>query len=352
MTAWVRAWVRARRGLRVDADRAGNLLITQRRRSDADPLLFTAHMDHPAFVVREVRDARRVVLEFRGGVHAPYFEDAAIEIFDEEDGVHRARILELDAAAKPFKVAVAKLSRAAPTVRPGDVGRWALRGVGARPAIQGGHLRAPAVDDLAGAAAALSALDVLRGRRGCGHVGVLLTTAEEIGFVGATAACRARTIPSKKTRLVCLETSRSFADSPIGAGPIVRVGDRISVFSPKMTNLCAHLATQYEKQRPGFSWQRKLMAGGSCEASTFASFGYDATCICVPLGNYHNMADIDGVLAGRRPARVAPEFISIGDWRGMVELLVQVGANADAEAAPIRERMVALHETHKGIVAR
>ena len=61
------------------------------------------------------------------------------------------------------------------------------------------------------------------------HVALLFTRSEEIGFIGAIGAAREGTVP-KGARLVCLENSRSFPhDSPIGAGPIVRVGDRLSV---------------------------------------------------------------------------------------------------------------------------
>ena len=110
-------------------------------------------------------------------------------------------------------------------------------------------------------------------------------------------AARAGFVP-KGARLVCLENSRSFPhDSPIGAGPIVRVGDRLSVFTPELTNRIGDLAAAYAKENPAFRFQRKLMPGGACEATAFASFGIASTCVCLPLGNYHNMEDIDGVAA-------------------------------------------------------
>ncbi|MHC4220704.1 MAG: M20/M25/M40 family metallo-hydrolase, partial [Planctomycetota bacterium] len=205
----------------------------------------------------------------------------------------------------------------------GDVARWALQGRGRRSTASGGRLYAPACDDLAGVAAALSAFDVLRGRRSGAGIGVLLTRAEEVGFIGAIAACKRHTVP-KRARLICLENSRSFAESPIGAGPILRIGDKVSVFSPELTNRLCHLVDEYQAGKPGFKVQRKLMPGGTCEATTFSAYGYEAACICLPLGNYHNMTDIDGVLAGKRPARVGPEIISLDDYHGMVELLVRV----------------------------
>ena len=102
--------------------------------------------------------------------------------------------------------------------------------------------------------------------------------------------------------------------------------------------------TGYAKANPGFMTQRKLMPGGACEASAFAAYGYEATCVCLPMGNYHNMVDIDGVLAGKRPARVGPEHISIADFHGMVELLVHFAKQLDGTGTPaLLETMERLH---------
>ena len=216
---------------------------------------------------------------------------------------------------------------------PGDVGRWRFRGYRTLPVVKRGLLYTHACDDLAAVAAALATLDEVRGRKGMAHVGVLLTRAEEVGFIGAIAACRKRTVP-KSARLLCLENSRSFPESPIGAGPILRVGDKVSVFSPDLTNRIAQLVTRQCRIEPEFKVQRKLMPGGTCEATTFSSYGYASTCICLPLGNYHNMSDIDGTLAGKRPALVGPEHIALADYHGMIELLLLCARDLDDDGIP------------------
>ncbi|MHC4990819.1 MAG: M20/M25/M40 family metallo-hydrolase, partial [Planctomycetota bacterium] len=211
---WVRDWVAARRNLQLRRDRAGNMLIRRAgRTSRRAPIFVTAHLDHPAFVVRSATPGRPVDLEFRGGVLEPYFEDARIRIEDGSGKAHNARIVHLDADAKPYKRVRAELSRPTDALRAGDIGRWAFRGRGATPTVHRGLMHAPACDDLAGVAVALSALDVLRRRKGTDHVGLLLTVAEEVGFLGAIAACKLRTVP-RSSRLICLENSRSFPDSP------------------------------------------------------------------------------------------------------------------------------------------
>lgn len=338
VVAWITDWVARRRNLLLTRDRAGNLFITQRRREQAGaaraPLFITAHLDHPAFVVLTT-SGRDVELEFRGSVHDPYFADAALEIHGQR-GTSTARIVSLDPKATPFKRAKARLDEGQSVPAAGDIGRFRFTEQ-PLPRIEDGLLRTYACDDLSAVAAALSAMDLLRGRTGMAHVGLLFTRAEEVGFVGALAACRARSIP-RRARLICLENSRSFPESPIGGGPIVRVGDRMSVFEPSLTNDIALMMTEHEKRRSGFKWQRKLMPGGTCEATAFSTYGYRSTCLCLPLGNYHNMVDIDGVLAGRRPAQLGPEFISIADFHGLIDMLVVCAEGLDSPTRPTLHR--------------
>src|SRR5262249_28784735 len=136
-------------------------------------------------------------------------------------------------------------------------------------------------------------------------VRVLLTRAEEVGFVGAIAACKNRTVP-RKSRLIALENSKSFSESPIGAGPIVRVGDRTSTFDPDLTFRISKIAEQLAARDASFKWQRKLMPGGTCEASAYQSYGFISTCVCLPLGNYHNMNEATG--------KIDAETISLSDF--------------------------------------
>ncbi len=351
--AFLDGWLARRsKSLTWKRDRAGNLLIRRRNPSRRAPLLITAHLDHPAFVIRSIDD-REVTLEFRGGVHDPYFKDAKIEIFDAEDGVHRARITSLDKDAKPFKTVTARLSRRPRNLEVGDIGRWAFTA----PEIKGGRLKTDACDDLAAAAAALVAFDRIRKRKGCEHVGLLFTVAEEVGFVGAIEVAKNALsakggLINRSARLICLENSRSFPESPIGGGPIVRVGDRISVFSPDLTNTISQICQDESKRDPGFKWQRRLMPGGACEATVFATYGFQSTCLCLPLGNYHNMADIDGVTAGDRPARVAREEIAMADFHGMVRMLELVAGRLDRHQGKIRELLDGLHRDRGFVLER
>ena len=357
-------WTKARaRRLVLSRDRYGNLLVARHDfleacAKGARPLLVTAHLDHPAFVVTAVRAGARIAeldLEFRGGVNDPYFQGAAIEVFDAASRrSYDARISSLDAttdpATKPFKTVVARLANAADAKRisAGSIARWRFP----KAEVKRGIVHTHACDDLAAVAAALVAFDRISRDRACAHVALLFTRSEEIGFIGAIGAARDGFVP-KGARLVCLENSRSFPhDSPIGAGPIVRVGDRLSVFTTELTNRIGDLAAAYAKENPAFRFQRKLMPGGACEATAFASFGIASTCVCLPLGNYHNMEDIDGVAAGGAKARVGREFISADDFHRLVELLEVVARRIDdpAAAQPHRALMDTLWSRHAKIV--
>jgi endoglucanase len=338
--AFVDAWIATRADrLHAVRDDVGNILVWQKRRpAGTVPLLFTAHLDHPAFVVTGVASDGTVALEFRGGVNDPYFEGAEIELIGPAMSCARATITTLDAAAKPFKTVTARLD-------PADRPAWLAAGIIARwhfPRAEAidGCIHTDACDDLAAAAAALAAFGELLDAPGCGHVGLLFTVAEEVGFLGTIHAARNGFVP-RDARLLCLENSRSFPhDSPIGAGAILRVGDRISVFTPELTNRLAELYGDAAKKDPAFRWQRKLMPGGACEATAFASYGYRSTCLCLPLGNYHNMADIDGVAAGARPARVAREFVSLADFHSLVEMLHLAARGLDDSPAETTEQLM------------
>lgn len=322
VVAWVRRWA-ARRRLPVTEDRAGNLLIA----SGPEPpsTLAAAHLDHPGFVVEGV-DGRIVSAGFRGWVTAPYFSQAAVEVIDAVGTPHPGRVVSGDADA-PVEIA---LARRVPQLRPGDVGRWRFpeRSLG----IRRGLLHAPACDDLAGVAASLEALDRVRRVPGSGF-GVLLTRGEEEGFLGAIAAATAGTIPAG-ARVLSIECSPTLPDAPLGAGPVVRVGDAASVFDRDLTNRVAGIARDSRLVH-----QRKLMAGGSCEATAFCAYGYAATGLCLALANHHNMVDLAGVTAGTARPRLAPEAVSLADFDGLVHLLAAVARRIDEESDPLRERL-------------
>ncbi|HTF33107.1 MAG TPA: M20/M25/M40 family metallo-hydrolase [Myxococcota bacterium] len=295
--AWVLEFVAERRHLAVRVDRDGNMLLSRRGvRQRTSPLVLSAHMDHPGFRARashRVNGRWTVSAQFLGGVRPEFFRGARALFFSPQGEV-RAAVTRVrrDRASGELEASL----RAAREVPAGAFGMWDLPPFRRAPR-EPGVLESRAVDDLAGVAAALALLDVvdrIDPRRQV-DVRALFTRGEEVGFVGALAVARGRRLP-QRARIVSLEASKAFAHAPQGAGPILRVGDRTSSFDDRLTRWMARVATALAGPRgSGFRWQRRLMDGGTCEATAFQLYGYRSAALCVPLGNYHNMSE-DGAI--------------------------------------------------------
>ncbi len=347
VVAWIQAYVNARPELSLAKDEAGNLSIWRKSHETATPIVIEAHMDHPAFVCAEVVSETALIAEFRGGVQEKFFKGTQVLLWrGNEPGVvgvvgdvvsatPRDNFGTTD-SDKRYDVRFESPVKAVP----GDVMTWNLP----PSQIENGILRAPACDDLAGLAAAVCAYDRLlelaREGKPVGDVRLFFTRAEEVAFIGTIAACKLGTLP-KGARIVALENSKSYAESPIGGGPIVRVGDYTSTFDPDLTYKIGRIAQAINGEDSSYTFQRKLMPGGTCEASAFQSYGYVATCICLALGNYHNMNEATG--------RIEPEYISVSDYDNLVRLLVEVALRLDnPNAAPgLRERLEKTFESRK-----
>lgn len=321
--AFVEQWVKRRRSLVLQRDRYGNLMIQRRAApsgKSARPVVIEAHMDHPAFVVTEVIDTHHLAADFRGGVDPDYFVGTRVALHHGTGAPARGVVRTIEPRQDQWadhRVTVEFPRRVAAAV--GDVLTWAI----APARVTNGRLHTLACDNLAGVAAALTALDLLLKKRlrPQPDIRVLLTRAEEVGFVGAIGAARSGII-SKGASVIVLECSKALPDARIGDGPIVRVGDKTHAFSPEITYALSQVATALAGRDKTFLWQRKLMTGGTCNASAYHSLGYRAGCLCLPLGNYHNMVPC----SSRKPkGRIAAETISLADWHGLVRLLVEAG---------------------------
>ncbi|MEM9414888.1 MAG: hypothetical protein AAGA29_05350 [Planctomycetota bacterium] len=350
--AWVKQWADGhKRKVSLRADRYGNLAIKRKGVSSTNPIFFTAHLDHPAFAVTEVMDdGKTLQAEFRGGVHDDYFAPGTrIALYPSATPDERVTgaLVSLDRkrSAKHDQLVTARFSRKT-KAKPGDLMTWALPAprITKGTKAAGRLFRGPACDDLAAVAAAVSAYEKLLAQpRGLGDVRLLFTRAEEVGFIGAIGATKTGLIPKRST-LICLENSKSFTESPIGGGPIIRIGDRISTFDPDLNAKLVALAAGLTKKDKRYKYQRKLMPGGACEATAFRALGYLSTCLCLPLGNYHNMDEAK--------RHIAPETIALNDYHGLIDLLEAAGRSlykTDA-AGDLVARLDALFERRRGLL--
>lgn len=328
VVAWVERWVAGRHDLSLNRDSGGNLFITQKGRKKHAPVLAAAHMDHPAFIITAV-DGKEATFEFRGGVNPEYFEEARVEVVSRPDGG-------TGVVASYQPGSNIGTMRIIGSVQAGDIAMWKIR----KPRARRGVYSAPSLDDLAGCAASLAALDRARGQPRLRHFGVLLTRAEEVGLIGAIHAAKHRTIPAE-ARIINVETSRELPTARIGDGPVIRTGDHSTVFDRELTNLISRGAAA-----DGLKHQRKLMDGGGCEATAFGVYGYRATGLCLPLGYHHNRGNIDEFEAGHGEPIPMLEEISLDDFHGLVDLLLVAVEAVDRED-PLVVSLDDLYETNR-----
>jgi endoglucanase len=325
--------------VRYREDPDGNIVLRYRRgsRRVSHPLAVQAHMDHPGFVSLSQSRTGRVQARFLGGVRREFFAGSAVVFHGLE--TTRARVVSVR-KRKAEGDLVATLE-AEGTVEPGTIGMWDV------PAcrIRGEKLETRAADDLTGVTAILCLFEELSRKQPETEVLGVLTRAEEVGFVGAMGLLRHRSIP-RKARVVTLECSKALPNARPGDGPVLRVGDRRTIYSPLLTAAIEVVGNELAKAGGGFRYQRKLMDGGACEATAFNVHGFEATGMCLALENYHNMT---------ARGTIGPERIHLGDLAGMIRLLEAL-ATRDLDLTDrdrgTREKLEARYESMAEELAR
>ena len=292
-------------------DNFGNI-IARIAGSDPDgvpPIAFMAHMDHPGFEIVG-RDGDDFIGAALGGVPAGAFAPgvplqiilpAGRRVSAETAGPHgeerqRQALIRLTESVDD------EIPVPAPAVF--DLPDFA---------IEEDRLVMRAADDLAGCGCILSALASLHGDAPDGDVYGVFTRAEEVGLVGARLLAEAGTLPSD-TLMVSLESSRTLPGAEIGNGPVIRVGDAGSTFNSDAESALIRAREVLTASSADFRAQRQLMSGGVCEASAFNAWGYRATGVAFPLGNYHNGAE-DG--------SIAAEYIHRDDYLNGAALITE-----------------------------
>jgi endoglucanase len=163
----------------------------------------------------------------------------------------------------------------------------------------------------------------------------LFTRAEEVGLIGANLLAGSERIPRNVT-IISLETSSELGGpARMGAGAVVRVGDRKSIFDDAATATLVNLAA--EKEIP---FQRCLMSGGTCEGTIYQLHGYRTAALCVALGNYHNCGP---------DTTIDSEYVSYADVEAMTCLCAaaaQTQDRADVFVA-LRESFAVALEKHR-----
>jgi endoglucanase len=257
---------------------------------------------------------RRLRAKWRGGVPKDYFVGSKVRFYSKGTWVRgRVRSVKTVSRNRQERVDTATLDMS-DAVEMGSIGMWDFPD----PTVRGTRIYARGCDDLAGVAASLCTIDELTRTPAADHscdAYFLFTRAEEVGFAGAIAAARLKTIPPR-CFVVAMETSAERPHARLGDGPILRVGDRASTFTPQVTAYCHRIARDLALADRSFHYQRKLMDGGTCESSAFCTLGYEATGLCLALGNYHNIDP--------KRKKLAPEYIDLNDFDNAVKWFVEL----------------------------
>ncbi|MEM7681552.1 MAG: hypothetical protein AAF288_06330 [Planctomycetota bacterium] len=346
---WV--WEFARnRGLPVRADSAGNLIV-EFTPEQPDPrlkrLLFTAHMDHIGFWALGEASPGVVRAAWMGRFPESMFEGSKVTFWTggKPLGEIEPNLIPQGAGASGLRIGgrrvrgvVERVVAYNPAgdvsevdiavegkVEPGSIGMWDL----AEPTHLNGVVTAPAIDDVAGVAALVCLMDSFNRSELRRPVSCLFTRCEEGGFLGAIRYCREHfgDVGSEHAGLrpdlvLSVECSRALPLTPLGSGPIVRVGDRRGVFDPEVCAWATRCAGDLAEQHRDFSFQRRLMDGGTCESSVFQAWTGKAGAVCVPMANYHNFNPETGGLD--------LESIHVGDWGNLIRLMLSMTEQASS----------------------
>ncbi len=298
-------------GISISADRYQNLILkwkgSSRNGRAGRTLAFSAHLDHPGFLWRGTRGGVKTAT-FHGGVPERWFPGALVRFFDPKTFEECATARVKKTARDREKKIVAELTGFQGRARRGMFGMWDLT----PGTVSGTRYRARVCDDLLGASALLSTLELLARERHPEPVVGILTRAEETGFIGCQGLLRSGR-RARDWAVIGLECSPKRATARVGEGPVIRVGDAGSVFEPEITHLLQEVAADLRREHADFVHQRALMDGGRCESSAYNLWGVPAGGLCLALGNYHNCAP---------NGSIAPEYVDWNDHEGLVALMV------------------------------
>ncbi|OFZ19580.1 MAG: hypothetical protein A2X94_14125 [Bdellovibrionales bacterium GWB1_55_8] len=300
------------------------------KKADEPLRIFMAHMDHPGFHGVRWNSPADLEVKWHGGAPTHFLENCRVWLTNGKEWKGQGRISKftLNAAGTSIDTAQIRLNEdkeienRRERIEAGDLyGAFDFRAPVWR---EGELIYTRAADDIVGCFAIVSvALDLWSEKKKRGKFPFLglLTRAEEVGFIGAIGHLELGWLKKARRSLVfvSLETSRTLPGAEIGKGPVVRLGDRFTVFDATSLRVFADVA---EKVLPG-SHQKRVMDGGTCEASAATVFGHRAMGISIPLGNYHNQGFQGGPDASSPAgdmAGPAPEFVHLQDVSGMITL--------------------------------
>lgn len=277
---------------------------------------FFAHTDHPGFIIDKKISKTRYSATWYGGAPFNQMEGKPVRIFSGESstkylkGTIRKFVAGNHREGIPFEIETTKELNDKKVLHKSYFGAFHFDGV----KIKNGLVSTKCADDLAGCVMALGA--VIDCKKSKTPVIAVFTRAEEVGFVGCLHMIKSKVI-SLNTMVVSLEASRTLPGALLGEGPVIRLGDASTLFDSNFSLFIQKQAQNLKLKDKTFKFQKRIMDGGSCEATALSQFGYKTMGLAVPLKNYHNQGK----------SGPAPEIIHIDDVENGRKLLGSVAKN-------------------------
>ncbi len=326
-------WIREQLGSRATVKKVrGGFIVSYRGAGDGPSLCLAAHLDHPAFDLVTIGSSGATA-RLRGGLPPHLLAGASVQVFPAIPKDNTPIGLGVIGPRPEKEDGLWTISWTKPPKGKPDFAVLAL------PACEtkDGWLLSRSVDDLLGCAISLEAMRRLIKARAKTNLTVLLNRAEEVGFIGALDMIRSGVLSERDTYL-SIESSRELPGSKPGGGPTIRLGDRACAFDGNATALLDDAAVLLKKR--GTAVQRLRLTGGTCEATAYLAFGYEAGGVAVPLVNYHNGWGADAV---------APEKVRLSDIEGGTKLLVEAAKLFSAKIlrGTLRARLEKRHDSEK-----
>jgi len=322
---------------------------------DEPARMFIAHMDHPGFHGERWLDFRQLQVKWYGGSPRKHLRGASVWLSAGSGytGAGTLGKVELDTAGRSIHRGVVRLPNAS-VHKEHPRARSLYGGFKFRAPVwrRGRRLYTKAADDLVGVFCILETARRQLRRRDARRPPMLgiLTRGEEVGFVGATAHLELGWWRHRPPVCISLEASRTLPGARIGAGPVIRLGDRQTVFDPTALQAVTALA----KRCLGGRYQRRIMDGGSCEGTVSTAFGIPTLGLSVPLGNYHNQG-FEGGPGCRYPNGPAPEFVHLDDLEGQLTLCNRFLARGLFTAdpwQPVRRRLAGYRRRYQRLLSQ
>lgn len=338
-------------------DKIGNICVgvaseeeyrTLVQKKTSEPLrLFVAHMDHPGFHGVKWKTKNDLEVKWHGGSPRKHLNGSRVWLATISGVIAHGTLKNVKMNAS--KTAIEKATVHLETeVREGETEPETIFGAF--------EFRAPvwqkkdilytkAADDLVGCFAIISlAVELKKRHLNPGSFIGILTRAEEVGFIGAIGHFESGLQTQAKRPLLCvsLETSRTLPGAIVGKGPVVRLGDRATTFDSGSLEVFSQIANEV---LPG-KHQRRVMDGGTCEATAAMAYEIPAIGISIPLGNYHNQS-FEGGPDSRGEWGPAPEFVSVKDIQGMQSLCLGLMHSGLAFADPFHKRREGLKKRYR-----